>query len=90
MNKGDLVNAMAAGSGLSKADAERALDAMIDAIKTELQKGGEVALVGFGVFVVRERAARSGRNPRTGEEINIAASKVPAFRPGKVLKDAVA
>ncbi|WP_291230808.1 HU family DNA-binding protein [Dokdonella sp.] len=90
MNKGDLVNAMADGSGLSKADAERALDAMIDAIKTCLQGGGEVSLVGFGAFVVRPRAARTGRNPRTGEEITIPASKVPAFRPGKALKDAVA
>ena len=90
MNKGDLVNAMADGSGLSKTDAERALDAMIDAIKTSLQKGDQVALVGFGTFVVRERAARTGRNPRTREEITIPASKVPAFKPGKALKDAVA
>ena len=90
MNKGDLVNAMADGSGLSKADAERALDAMIDAIKTELQKGGQVSLVGFGTFLVRARAARTGRNPRTGEDIKIAASKAPAFKPGKALKDAVA
>jgi DNA-binding protein HU-beta len=90
MNKGDLVNAMADGSGLSKTDAERALDAMIDAIKTALQKGEQVALVGFGTFVVRERAARTGRNPRTREEITIPASKVPAFKPGKALKDAVA
>ena len=90
MNKGDLLNAMADGSGLSKTDAERALDAMIDAIKTALQKGDQVALVGFGTFVVRERAARTGRNPRTREEITIPASKVPAFKPGKALKDAVA
>ena len=90
MNNGDLVNAMADGSGLSKTDAERALDAMIDAIKTSLQKGDQVALVGFGTFVVRERAARTGRNPRTREEITIPASKVPAFKPGKALKDAVA
>ena len=90
MNKGELLNAMADGSGLSKTDAERALDAMIDAIKTALQKGDQVALVGFGTFVVRERAARTGRNPRTREEITIPASKVPAFKPGKALKDAVA
>ncbi|KAB2900519.1 MAG: HU family DNA-binding protein [Xanthomonadales bacterium] len=90
MNKGDLVNAMADGSGLSKADAERALDAMIDAVKTELQAGGQVSLVGFGTFLVRARAARTGRNPRTGEDIKIAASKAPAFKPGKALKDAVA
>lgn len=90
MNKGDLLNAMADGSGLSKTDAERALDAMIDAIKTALQKGDQVALVGFGTFVVRARAARTGRNPRTREEITIPASKVPAFKPGKALKDAVA
>jgi len=90
MNKGDLVNAMSDGSGLSKTDAERALDAMIDAIKTALQKGDQVSLVGFGTFVVRERAARTGRNPRTREEITIPASKVPAFKPGKALKDAVA
>jgi len=90
MNKGDLLNAMSDGSGLSKTDAERALDAMIDAIKTALQKGDQVALVGFGTFVVRERAARTGRNPRTREEITIPASKVPAFKAGKALKDAVA
>ncbi|MBX3700829.1 MAG: HU family DNA-binding protein [Dokdonella sp.] len=90
MNKGDLVNAMADGSGLSKADAERALDAMVDAVKTELQAGGQVSLVGFGTFLVRARAARTGRNPRTGEDIKIAASKAPAFKPGKALKDAVA
>lgn len=90
MNKGELVNAMADGSGLSKTDAERALDAMIDAVKTALQKGDQVSLVGFGNFVVRSRAARTGRNPRTGEDIQIAASKVPAFKPGKALKDAVA
>ena len=90
MNKGELLNAMADGSGLSKTDAERALDAMIDAIKTALQKGDQVALVGFGTFVVRERAARTGRNPRTREEITIPASKAPAFKPGKALKDAVA
>jgi len=90
MNKGDLINAMSDGSGLSKTDAERALDAMIDAIKTALQKGDQVSLVGFGTFVVRERAARTGRNPRTREEITIPASKVPAFKPGKALKDAVA
>lgn len=90
MNKGDLLNAMADGSGLSKTDAERALDAMIDAIKTALQSGAQVSLVGFGTFVVRTRAARTGRNPRTGEEITIPASKVPAFKPGKALKDAVA
>jgi len=90
MNKGELLNAMSDGSGLSKTDAERALDAMIDAIKTALQKGDQVSLVGFGTFVVRERAARTGRNPRTREEITIPASKVPAFKPGKALKDAVA
>ena len=90
MNKGDLVNAMADGSGLSKADAERALDAMVDAVKTELQAGGQVSLVGVGTFLVRARAARTGRNPRTGEDIKIAASKAPAFKPGKALKDAVA
>ncbi len=90
MNKGEIVNAVADGSGLSKADAERALDALIDAVKTALQKGDQVSLVGFGTFVVRSRAARTGRNPRTGEDISIPASKVPAFKPGKALKDAVA
>jgi DNA-binding protein HU-beta len=90
MNKGDMIGAISDGSGLSKADAERAVDAMFDTIKKALKSGDSVSLVGFGTFVVRSRAARSGRNPRTGEEIKIAASKVPAFKAGKALKDALA
>ena len=90
MNKGEVIGAVADASGLTKADAERAVDAMFDTIKKALKSGDSVSLVGFGTFVVRSRAARSGRNPRTGEEIKIAASKVPAFKAGKALKDALA
>lgn len=89
MNKTDLVDAVADSAGLSKADAGRALDAMVDAITGALQAGDSVSLVGFGTFSVRDRAARTGRNPRTGETIQIAASKNPAFKAGKALKDAV-
>ena len=89
MNKSDLVDNVADSAGLSKADAGRALDAMVDAITGALQKGDSVSLVGFGTFSVRDRAARTGRNPRTGETIKIAASKNPAFKAGKALKDAV-
>ncbi len=90
MNKGEVIGAVADASGLTKADAERAVDAMFDTIKKALKSGDSVSLVGFGTFVVRSRAARSGRNPRTGEEIKIAASKVPAFKAGKAHKDALA
>lgn len=89
MNKSELIDAVAEGSDISKAAAGRALDAMINAISDALKKGDTVNLVGFGTFTVRERAARTGRNPRTGETINIAASKNPAFKAGKALKDAV-
>lgn len=90
MNKSDLVDAVAADSGLTKADAAKAVDALFDTITDALKKGDEVRLVGFGTFAVSERAARTGKNPRTGEEIQIAASKQPKFKPGKALKDAVA
>jgi len=89
MNKSDLVDAIAEAAGLSKADAGRALDATVDTITGALQAGDAVSLVGFGTFSVRDRAARTGRNPRTGETIKIAASKNPAFKAGKALKDAV-
>jgi DNA-binding protein HU-beta len=89
MNKSDLVDAVADKANLSKADAGRALDATIQAITRALKKGDTVSLVGFGTFSVRKRAARTGRNPRTGETIKIKASKNPAFKAGKALKDAV-
>lgn len=89
MNKSDLVDAVAADTGLTKADAAKAVDAVFDAVTGALQKGDEVRLVGFGTFAVSERAARTGKNPRTGEEITIAASKQPKFKPGKALKDAL-
>lgn len=89
MNKTELIDQIAESAEISKAAAGRALDAMIAAVKTTLKKGGSVTLVGFGTFAVGKRAARSGRNPRTGETIKIKAAKVPKFRPGKALKDAV-
>jgi DNA-binding protein HU-beta len=89
MNKTDLIEAMADAADISKAAAGRALDGMVDAIAQALKQGDSVAVIGFGTFVLRERAARTGRNPRTGEEITIAASKSPAFKAGKALKDAV-
>ncbi len=89
MNKADLVAAMAENSGLTKADAARALDAAIGAITSSLSAGDSVAIAGFGSFLVRDRAARSGRNPQTGATIQIAASKVPAFKAGKLLKESV-
>ena len=89
MNKSDLIDAIADSAGLSKADAGRALDGFVDSITGALKAGQSVSLVGFGTFSVRDRAARTGRNPRTGETINIAASKNPAFKAGKALKDAV-
>jgi len=90
MNKTELVNAVATSAELSKKDATKAVDATFDAILEALKAEDKVQLIGFGNFEVRERAARKGRNPQTGEEIEIAASKVPAFKPGKALKDAVA
>jgi DNA-binding protein HU-beta len=89
MNKADFIGAVAGAAELSKADAGRAVDAMIEVIKKALKKGDSVTLVGFGTFQVRKRAARTGRNPRTGQTIKIKASKVPSFKAGKALKDAV-
>ena len=89
MNKSELIVAIAAASDISKADAGRALDATLDAVTGALKKGDSVSLVGFGTFSVKERAAREGRNPQTGETIKIAAAKVPGFKAGKALKDAV-
>ena len=89
MNKGELVDAVAAAAGLSRADATKAVDGTLDAIQSTLANGGSVSLVGFGTFSVKARAARMGRNPRTGEAIHIKASNVPGFKAGKALKDAV-
>ena len=87
MNKTELVEHIAKHSDISKAAATRALASIIDAVKKTLKKGGTVSLVGFGSFSVGKRAARTGRNPRTGAAIKIKAAKVPKFRPGKTLKD---
>ncbi len=89
MNKSELIDAISESSGISRVDAGRALDGAMEAIKNALKEGDMVTLVGFGSFYTGERAARTGRNPRTGEDINIEAAKVPKFRPGKALKDAV-
>jgi DNA-binding protein HU-beta len=89
MNKTDLVNAVAEKSDLSKKDATKAVDAVFESVMDSLKNGDKVQLIGFGNFEVRERSARKGRNPQTGEEIEIPASKVPAFKPGKALKDIV-
>ncbi|CAB9540108.1 DNA-binding protein HU-beta [uncultured Gammaproteobacteria bacterium] len=89
MNKSDLIDAIASTADLSKADAGRALNAVTDAITDSLSKGDNVAITGFGNFLVRDRAARTGRNPQTGATIQIKASKVPAFKAGKTLKEAV-
>lgn len=89
MNKTELVNAVAAQSELTKQDATKAVDALLKTISDTLSKEEKIQLIGFGTFEVRERAARTGRNPQTGEEMQIAASKVPAFKPGKELKEAV-
>ncbi|WP_088007529.1 HU family DNA-binding protein [Indiicoccus explosivorum] len=89
MNKTELVNAVAEAADISRKDAAKAVDATFDTIQGALTKGDKVSLIGFGNFEVRERAARKGRNPQTGEEIEIAESKIPAFKPGKALKDAV-
>ena len=80
---------VAESTGLSKADAARAVDAVFDGITASLKKGDKVSLVGFGTFAVRDRAARTGRNPKTGETIEIAAGKTPGFKAGKALKDAI-
>lgn len=89
MNKSELIEHIAKQADISKAAAARALEAVIGGVKTTLKKGGSVSLVGFGTFAVSKRAARSGRNPRTGDTIKIKSAKVPKFRPGKALKDAV-
>lgn len=89
MNKMELVSAMADKTGLSKKDAEAALKAFTDVVAEELKKGGKIQLVGFGTFEVSERAARVGRNPQTGKEMTIPASKAPKFKAGKALKDSV-
>jgi DNA-binding protein HU-beta len=89
MNKTELTDAVAEATDLTKADAARAVDSVLGTITSTLAKGEQVGIVGFGTFLVRDRAARTGRNPQTGAEIQIAAAKVPAFKPGKALKDAV-
>ena len=89
MNKSELIDAVAASADIPKAAGGSALDAMIDAVSGALKEGDQVVLVGFGTFAVKERAARTGRNPQTGAPIQIAAAKVPGFKPGKALKDAV-
>jgi DNA-binding protein HU-beta len=89
MNKAELVDAVASAASLSKADAGRAVDAVTGSIASSLSRGEQVAVVGFGTFSVKHRAARAGRNPRTGETIWIQASNVPGFKAGKALKDAV-
>ncbi len=88
-NKAELIEKVAEATGLTKKDATSSVDAVFASIQGFLSEGEKVQLIGFGNFEVRERAARKGRNPQTGEEIQIAASKVPAFKPGKALKDAV-
>lgn len=88
MNKSQLIEQIAAGADISKVAAGKALDTLTDSITGALKEGDDVALVGFGTFSVRERSARSGRNPQTGETIQIAAAKVPSFKAGKALKDA--
>lgn len=89
MNKAELIDQMAASADISKASATRALDAMLDAVTDSLKQSEQVVLVGFGTFSVKERAARTGRNPQTGAPIQISAAKVPAFKPGKALKDSL-
>lgn len=88
MRKEELVQAIAEKAGLTKADAAKALNATLESITQTLKAGGEISLIGFGSFQVKERAARTGRNPQTGKEIKIDAAKVPGFKPGKALKDA--
>lgn len=88
-NKAELIDSVARKTGLTKKDATSAVDAVFETIQENLSEGNKVQLIGFGNFEVRQRAARKGRNPQTGEEIKIPASKVPAFKPGKALKDSV-
>lgn len=89
LNKTDLINQVSESTELSKKDVTKVIDAVFEAIAGALQNGDKVQLVGFGNFEVRERSARKGRNPQTGEEIEIPASKIPAFKPGKALKDGI-
>ncbi|PCJ19420.1 MAG: DNA-binding protein HU [Gammaproteobacteria bacterium] len=89
MNKSELIDRIAASSDLPKASAGRALDAMIGTVSDALKDGDQVVLVGFGTFSVKDRAARTGRNPQTGDPIDIPAAKIPSFKAGKALKDAV-
>ncbi len=89
MTKADLVDFIAEKADLTKADANRALEAMLEGVKKGLKKEGKVTLVGFGTFTAKKRAARTGRNPRTGEAVKIAASVVPGFKAGSKLKDAL-
>ena len=89
MNKSELINAVSSAADLSKSSAAKAVDAVVETIARSLKSGNQVTIVGFGTFLVRERSARTGRNPRTGETIQINASKAPAFKPGKALKDAL-
>ena len=89
MNKSELIDAIAESADLSKASATRALDAVIDTVAGSLKSGEQVVLVGFGTFSVKDRAARTGRNPQTGAPIEIAAARIPSFKAGKALKDAV-
>ena len=89
MNKSELIDAIAETADISKAAAGRALDGMMSAVTEAMKKGDQVSLIGFGTFSVKERAARTGRNPLTGEAIQIKASKIPSFKAGKALKDAV-
>ena len=89
MNKSELIESIAESADMTKAGAGKALDAVLSSITSALQKGESVPLVGFGTFTVKERAARTGRNPQTGKPLQIKASKVPSFKAGKALKDAV-
>ena len=89
MNKTELIAAVAEKTGLTKKDAAASVDAFMSAVAESLKAGDKVALAGFGTFEVRERAARTGHNPRTGEPVEIAASKIPAFKAGKALKDSI-
>jgi DNA-binding protein HU-beta len=88
VNKSELIEAIAASADIPKAAATRALDAMVESVTDSLKKGESVSLVGFGTFAIKERAARTGRNPQTGQPIQISAAKVPSFKAGKALKDA--
>jgi len=89
VNKSEMIDHIARSADISKAAAQRSLDAAVASIKTALKKGGSVTIVGFGTFYVGKREARAGRNPQTGETIRIRAARVPKFRPGKALKDAI-